>query len=168
MRRYDMVKLAGSHTGKSRQFKCQGRQVRKRVQIYVERGVVGWCFITGVLCLHIHSDVHCKTGMFCFHMPPFFQVLIKHWPERTSYKKRNSYAWDKTAVIFVTYFRVQRYFYTFRYCQFQFLDITYEVKTKRHMWRTCLSVCYLVSTSKPFFFSDFHVLRYMTALHKAV
>jgi len=64
MRRYDMGKLAGSHMGISRQFKCQGRQVSKRVQVYVEREVESWCFITGALCLHIHSDVHCKTGMF--------------------------------------------------------------------------------------------------------
>lgn len=67
-----MVKLAGSHMGKSRQFKCQGHQVRKRVQVCVERGVEDWRFTTGALCLHVHSDVHCKTGMFWFHIPPFF------------------------------------------------------------------------------------------------
>jgi hypothetical protein len=155
MRGYDMVKLAGSHICKSRQFKCQGRQVRKRVQVYVERGVKGWCFISGALWLHIHSDVHCKTGIFCFHIPPFFRFQLNTDLSGLIIKKRNSYAWDKQLQFSSCILMVQRYFYTFRYCHFPFLDITYEVKTKRHTWRTCLSVCYLVWPSKPFFFRIF-------------
>jgi hypothetical protein len=65
MRRYDKVKLADRriNAGKSRQFKCQGRQVKRRVQVYLERGVEGWSFITGALRCYMHADLHCKTGM---------------------------------------------------------------------------------------------------------
>jgi hypothetical protein len=63
MRSYDKVKLAGSHMGKSRQFKCQGRQVRKGVQVYLERGVEDLCFITGALCYHIMT---CTARPACF------------------------------------------------------------------------------------------------------